>query len=102
MSCVTISKERIKELFYVDLEHGFLIHKRTIGMANSGTRAGYKTRGGYRHICIDRKDYFEHNLIWFLVNGSWPPEGLEIDHINRVRDDNRPKNLRLGTRTQNN
>ena len=39
-------------------------------------------------------------LAWQLVNGPIP-DGLEIDHINRVRDDNRISNLRAVTRSLN-
>lgn len=41
-----------------------------------------------------------HRIIWILNNGSIP-NGLLIDHINRVPDDNRIANLRLATHKQN-
>lgn len=97
-----VSRERIYELFTVDLEEGRLYRKNAVGMCREGKHAGYSNRMGYRIICIDRVDYFEHNLIWFLSTGKWPPKGFEIDHINCVRCDNRPLNLRLATRSQNN
>ena len=48
-----------------------------------------------------RKSYMAHRVIWLLVTGSWPPKGFEIDHIDGCRSNNRFKNLRLVTRSEN-
>lgn len=40
-----------------------------------------------------------HRIIWALHAGAWPT--LQIDHINRVRDDNRIENLREVTPAEN-
>ena len=41
-----------------------------------------------------------HRVIWESFNGPIP-NGMQIDHINRKRDDNRILNLRLATAAQN-
>lgn len=41
-----------------------------------------------------------HRLAWMLVNGPIP-EGMQVDHINCDRKDNRLANLRLVTHTEN-
>lgn len=43
--------------------------------------------------------YKAHIVIWAIVNGEWPKG--EIDHINRVRSDNRISNLRLCSSKEN-
>jgi hypothetical protein len=53
----------------------------------------------YRYITIDRKRYLEHIIIWFFVHNKWPSR--DLDHRNRNGLDNRIKNLRLATGTQN-
>lgn len=58
----------------------------------TGQAAGAPHKDGYIAVQVGRKKYLAHRLIWLLVTGSWP-EG-EIDHRNRVRDDNRWGNLR--------
>ena len=56
---------------------------------------------GYVLVGIDGARYSAHRIIWAMYNGKLPPKHLEIDHINRVRDDNRPANLRLVTPSAN-
>jgi hypothetical protein len=41
-----------------------------------------------------------HRLIWFVVNGPIP-EGLEINHKNKIPGDDRIQNLELVSRTEN-
>ena len=48
---------------------------------------------GYMYGCINYKKYRAHRVIWAMVNGQFP--NLEIDHINGVKNDNRPCNLRM-------
>ncbi len=51
----------------------------------------------FRHL--GKRDFKIAHIIWFLEWGIWPTK--EIDHENRVRDDNRIENLRLTTRREN-
>jgi hypothetical protein len=57
-----------------------------------GTVAGYSKVNGYICIGIKKLEYYAHRLAWLYVYGVWPKE--QIDHINRIRIDNRINNLR--------
>ena len=59
-------------------------------------RAGWMEKRGYWYV--GKKSV--HSLVWTHVNGT-VPEGLEIDHINGNRSDNRISNLRVVNRSQN-
>ena len=48
----------------------------------------------------DHKSYAIHRLVYEAFVGVIP-EGMEIDHINAVRDDNRLENLRVVTHKEN-
>lgn len=61
---------------------------------NIGDRVGATDREGYRVCRYKGKQYKVHRIIWEMYNGAIP-EGMMIDHINRVRDDNHVCNLRL-------
>lgn len=56
-------------------------------------------KDGYLIIKIKTKQYKAHRLVYAYFNGRFPDE--EIDHINRVRTDNRIENLRTATRIEN-
>jgi hypothetical protein len=45
---------------------------------------------------LDNRYYLAHRLAWFWVYGRWPSG--ELDHANRIRNDNRIANLRQATR----
>jgi len=53
--------------------------------------AGHKRKDKYIIIRINNKNYYAHILAWFYVYGKWPNK---IDHINRIKLDNRFLNLR--------
>ena len=55
---------------------------------------------GYLYCWHEGKRVRHHRYVWEQANGSIP-DGLDIDHINGKRDDNRLENLRLVTRQEN-
>lgn len=66
-----------------------------------GKEVGYKAGNkGYLYVSINGKHTLKHRFIWSAFYGEIP-EGMQIDHINTVRDDNRLENLRLVTDKQN-
>lgn len=64
-----------------------------------GKRAGSVKNKGYRVVAVDDVRVLEHRLAWLLMTGEWPSG--EIDHRNGVRHDNRWRNLRASTKSQN-
>ena len=72
------------------------------GEVYSKTRKYKCTRflNGYVFVTINKKDVYVHRLVWETFNGEIP-KGMEIDHINTVRTDNRLENLRLVTSSGN-
>ena len=59
---------------------------------------------GYYQVCLfkqsNRKAYLVHRLVWSAFNGSIP-EGLQVNHINEIKSDNRLSNLNLMTAKEN-
>jgi len=64
-----------------------------------GDIAGWNNRFGYIGIAINGKTFLAHRLAWLYVYGEFPV-GV-IDHINRVKFDNRIVNLRDTTQSEN-
>lgn len=92
-------KDLIKELF--EYKDGQLIRRITTHYNSvAGDIAGSKTKTGYKIVSVKGKQYYIHRLVWIYHNGDIP-KGIEIDHINGVRDDNRIENLRLVTHQEN-
>lgn len=86
------------ELFRYDPETGNLFWK-VKPCAKGRVYAGDEIGAGqpehdYIRTSYRRKKYLAHRIIFEMFNGPIP-EGMEVDHINRKRRDNRLSNLRL-------
>lgn len=64
-------------------------------------QVGWMNDSGYLITSIKGKKCRVHHIVWELHFGP-VSDGFEIDHINRVRHDNRIENLRLATRHEQN
>lgn len=87
-----ITHEKLKEMLTYNPDTGEFIRQ-------SGKVAGSTHIEGYHNIMIEGKKYLSHRLAWFYMTGTWPVSC--IDHVNRVRNDNRWVNLREASRSQN-
>lgn len=89
-------------LYRYDPETGIVTWRVGNGRSvKSGDRAGcVDPVSGYRKVGYRGKQTPEHRLAWLMHYGEEPSD--DIDHINRVRADNRICNLRLATKAENN
>lgn len=90
---MNITQDTLSQAFHYDATNGRLVRTST------GLPAGSLDAKGYRVVMVNWKTYKEHRLIWLLLKGKWP-DGL-IDHINRVKNDNRIENLRESNPSNN-
>ena len=64
----------------------------------------HKHKNGYESVTVsvDQKPLTRsvHRLVCEAFHGPIP-EGLDVCHLNHIRDDNRPENLCTGTRSEN-
>lgn len=83
------TKEQIESVFhYAD---GCLVRKK-------GGERGYLRPDGYVYVRLLGKSFGEHRLVHLLFSGEWP---YQVDHVNGLRSDNRPENLRSANHAQN-
>lgn len=108
-----IDPELLKSLLHYDPETGFLFWKhrpRHLFKADgdmkkwntkyAGKRALNAVHSeGYLYGPIFAKQHRAHRVAWAISYGEWPDN---IDHINRVRTDNRLSNLRNVSLAENN
>lgn len=65
----------------------------------SGSVAGGIDEKGYWRICINGRKYRAHRLAFLYMTGRWPKR--HVDHRDMKRSNNRWRNLREATRSQN-
>lgn len=64
-----------------------------------GQIAGWTSKKGYHSISINGVKYPRAKLVWLYHKKVWPKE--ELDHKNRIRNDDRIENLRPANRFDN-
>jgi len=94
-----LTKEYLHEIF--EYRNGELYWKNHRYKNFNGKKAGTLHHTGYWHIKTKNKVYLAHRLIYLYHHGFLPNYGLELDHINRNRTDNRIENLRVVTKSEN-
>lgn len=98
----TLTKERADEVFTYDKATGKIYWKVQLNARGPiGSIAGTAREDNYRSIKVDGFSYLTHRVVWLLETGSFPKDGLCIDHINGDPSDNRFENLRVVTYMEN-
>lgn len=64
-----------------------------------GSEAGSLRKDGYIGVKFSGVCYKAHRVVYYLVNKHWPTSML--DHINGIKNDNRPVNLRVVSNAEN-
>lgn len=88
-----LTQKRVRELLDYDPETGLLTWKvNRRGSAKAGDVIKSVNGAGYVQLAIDSKTYLAHRVIWLWNYGYFPEK--QVDHINRIKVDNRLCNLR--------
>lgn len=99
MRTIKLTHDKLLRMLDYNPDTGLFVWKQNRNRsAMKGMIAGTQNKNGYVYIRIDGETHAAHNLAWFYVKGEWP---IEIDHDNRIRNDNRFINLINGTRIDN-
>lgn len=83
--------ELLRSVFQYNPETGMFLR--------GGGHTGSVLKNGYVYLSLNKKRMLANRVAWAIMTGSFPDS--EVDHINRVKSDNRWSNLRVATRSQN-
>jgi hypothetical protein len=91
----------LRSILIYELDTGLWLHRFTRQYnAIEGHVAGCMNKSDGRwYLTVKSKRYSSSRLAWFYMKGTWPKR--DVEHEDGNRTNNRWKNLRLATRTQN-
>ena len=94
--------EEVARLFTYDRDSGVLYWRwRVNNRVPKTLEAGAQNKSnGYLYVKVHGRRYLVHRVVMLMRYGFYG-EGLEVDHINHVRNDNRLVNLRFVTHGEN-
>lgn len=95
-----LTQERLKELVNYDPDSGIFTWKIGRKKVFQNSVCGRVDSNGYRVIGIDYSKYRACRLAFLYMNGEFPKH--QVDHINRIKHDDRWENLRDVTSLENN
>lgn len=96
-----LTKERLQEIFIYEPDTGLFLRNKKFGKYGIGEPMGRLRKDGYMDLLIDSRRYYLHRLAWLWMTGSFPSDGMQIDHIDRNRSNNIFHNLRVVTPSDN-
>lgn len=99
MADAILTQQQLKALLNYNEKTGIFTWRSKRRGVKQFSVAGTLHHSGYIHILINYKKYLAHRLAWLYVTGEMPVD--QLDHINRIRNDNRICNLRACTRAEN-
>lgn len=94
---------RIKNLTYIEIRGNRDYRKKEAIKKQNLAGPKYKAGGGYYYVGLLKRGH--RKSVHRLVAMAFYPEkdfSLHVDHINRIRTDNRPENLEFVTLQENN
>lgn len=96
-----LTQERLQHLLDYDPLTGIWLWRNPLfrSKMNPGDVAGRITQQGRRQIRIASGFFYASRLAFLYMTGKWPKD--QVDHINRIKDDDRWENLREANQSQN-
>lgn len=91
----------IKKLIVYDPDTGFITRRVSgLGYKQGDVMGFFDSSVGYYKLTLEGVKFYVHQMAWWYMTGKFPE--CQIDHADRVRTNNKWKNLRTANQTQQN